>query len=450
MIGLLTAGLLGCAPPAAVFDTGSASPPTADPVWGAVLDPASAVVPVDTGTPPPSVTEESTPAWADSLALRCQLALSCSSTIPSDPKIPCSFEVRTGDGYTVYEGSAGVETRGRSSASFPKQQYAVELWDEDEQPLEVDLLGMGAESDWVLNGAWVDRALFRNKLSFDLFQAMGGADHYAPESAFCELTLNGSYEGIYLLAERIKRDASRVNLEGGGEVDGESFVLKLEQSEGTMPNVMGYGTWDLVYPTDDEASDEAVAEIKRWVNGWQAATLGSAPADPDTGIFAWVDLDSAVDFVILEEFAKNNDAFFLSIYLWKDRGGKIHFVPWDLDLAYGQPSYNDNENPASWIAYRPAMIDNMTLDPAFQARLAERWIELRADLITASGVLGRIDGYVATMGDAIDANFERWPIDEVAFGSYLYPVSSYEDELNRVRSFIGARVAFMDENIASY
>ena len=449
--------MIGCSP-----DKGPTVPRTVDSSTGDADDTQAAdTARDDTGeagetgahdtAPPeePSVESEELPDFFEDEPSLCQMVLQCDDTIPDEPKTGCKFQVTQGDGHVAYRGYAGVETRGRSSASFPKPQYALELWDSDGADLERDLLGFGPESDWVLNGAWVDRALFRNKLTYDLFQAMGGPERYAAQSAFCELELNGDYRGIYLLTERIKRAESRVDISDAGELDGSSFVVKLD-SGGFMANSLGYGYWNLVYPRESAIGEDALAGITATLSAWEAAASGSAPDDPDTGIFAYVDLDSAVDFVIIEEFAKNNDAYFLSIHLWQDEGGLIHFVPWDIDLGYGQPSYNNNEPPEEWVLYRPALISTMSELPVFQERLVERWAELRETILTDEALQERVEGYLSTMGDAVDRNFERWPIEDVAFGSYLYEIESHDAEVERVGKWIQVRVRWMDDNIASY
>lgn len=425
-------------------DTGQYAPERTPPDVHVVLDPPQ-------GEPgAPTVTEEEVPDLSADMLGLCQMTLRCDHAIASEPKTACEFTVETEGGATMYEGLAGVEQRGRSSLGFPKHQYALELWDETDAAVEADLLGMGMAADWVLNGAWVDRALFRNKLTYDLFQGMGGAERFAPESRHCELTLNGTYEGIYLLVEKIEREGARLDLAKDGLADGSAFVMKLDES-GLVANSLGYGTWNLVSPNETEVTAEAAAAITATLQAWQNAAVSASPEDPETGIFATVDLTSAVDIVLIEELAKNNDGWYLSLHIWKDSDGGIHFTPWDIDLGYGQPSYNNNESPEEWILYRPDLIDTMTNVPEFRLALAARWSELRADLLSDEAIDARIDDYVATMGeDALARNFERWPIESVDFSGYLYEVASYEEELARVRAWIPQRLAWMDAHIAEY
>ena len=382
----------------------------------------------------------------------CTLELRCEGEILDDPRTTCAFSVRDAQGYSWYEGPAGVELRGRSSQGFPKKQYSVELWDEQGEDLERDLLGMGADEDWVLNGAYIDRAFIRNKLAFDLFQAFGGPLRYAPETACCTLTLDDEWLGIYFLSERIKRDDDRIDIQADTTERGESFVVKLDDSAGVQDNSsIGHGAWRLVYPPEEQASLAAQAGVQAWLQGWQAAYGGADPGDTDSGIFAWVDMDSAVDFVILQEFMKNNDAYYLSVHLWKDVDGVMYFTPWDMDLTLGQPLYNDNSLSNEWILYRPTMIDGMTAVGAFGEALQARWWELRQGLLAEDTLLQRLDGYRALMGDVVYENFQVWPIEDIQFsGDQLPVVASFDEEWERVRVWISERLAWVDDNISEY
>lgn len=81
-----------------------------------------------------------------------------------------------------------------------------------------------------------------------------------------------------------------------------------------------------------------------WLDGYYDALEAARPGEPGE-LFRWVDRGSAVDFVLLQELVRNTDAYYLSVYLWRDGEAPMRFTPWDLDLSLGQPSYNDNENP---------------------------------------------------------------------------------------------------------
>ncbi len=380
----------------------------------------------------------------------CQLALSCEHPVLSEDKTSCTLSVTDGEGTVWYDGAAVAWRRGRSSYSVPKTGYGVELHDEAGEDAEVDLLGMGSDSDWVLNGLYYDRLLVRNRVGFDLFQTFGGDERYAPQSALCELTLDGEYVGAYALTERIKRDGSRIELEEDDGTGG-SFVMKQNDEGCFYTNTTTYGCWKLIYPNEDTISESSAQGITDFLTAMEAAVRSADPYDEDTGVFAYVDMDSLVDIVILEELYKNEDCWYTSMHIWKDKGGKIHFVPWDLDMTFGQfPDYYDYGDPELWIKYRPEWVTVMAKSPEFQRRLVARWEELRAGELADEAIFARIDAAQAVLGEAIDRNFEVWPIETINYGGIFYPVSSYEEEDAAVRAWISLRTAFMDANIGAF
>ncbi len=378
----------------------------------------------------------------------CQAALDCPSGVTEEVKTECSLSIVSEGGEVHYDGPVGAWVRGRSSRSVPKHQYGVELWDATGAEMKADLLGMGDESDWILNGQWFDRSLVRNKLGFALFQSFGGKERYAPELRYCELTLDGQYNGVYTLGERIKRDPDRVDV---AENDlGDSFVLKQDDATCFHANTTTHGCWKLVYPSENSITEEQARGVEGWLYSWEQATLGSEPFAAE-GIWAYVDEDSMVDIVLLEEFVKNEDFAWTSLHSWKDEGGKIHFTPWDLDMGYGVFLYYDSYgDPYSWIDYRPDMFAVPGTSDEFHARMASRWAELREGPMATEAILAHIDAYQSTLGEAIDRNFELWPIEEINYGGYFYEVSSYAEEDARVRDWVETRAAFMDERVGDW
>lgn len=306
------------------------------------------------------------------------------------------------------------------------------------------LFGMGGEDDWVLGSAYIDRVLWRNKLAYDLFQSFGeGTERWAPEQVFCELTLDGDYRGVYLLGEPVRRDADRLDLSD----DDASFIVKLAEEGGFTDNLVGYGEWQAVYPKQTEANAARLTGVDATLTAWQQALLAG-----DESQWDHLDLDSAVDWVIVEELFKNSDAYYLSVHLWSDAGSPMRMAPWDFDLSLGYP-YTDCGTTG--FVWRNELPDGFAGSPAFKSRLVERWAELRDGPLADDVILSRIAAYEATLGDAIPRNFDRWPVDEIMFGwgdedNWLCPAETWEEEHDRVMGWIPERTGWLDLYFADY
>src|SRR6185503_19155441 len=136
---------------------------------------------------------------------------------------------------------AGLKLRGSSSFSFVKKSYALETWEEvDEDPRNLSLLGMPAESDWVLYSpdfSQFDASLIHNSFMYELANQSG---YYASRTRFVEVFLNTTgaslstahYAGLFLLIEKVKRGKERVDFERLSE-DGQSggWMLSIDRMD---------------------------------------------------------------------------------------------------------------------------------------------------------------------------------------------------------------------------
>jgi hypothetical protein len=389
----------------------------------------------------------------------CRLQLTCTQEIIDEPKRNCALTILDGANTQLFMDQAGVELRGRSSLRYPKSNYGIELRTAAGLESPVAMMGMGKESDWILDGSWVDRSFFRNDLVFALFRALG---RYAPESRACTLSLNGQNRGIYRLREKIKRDDDRVALpEDDGS--GQSFIIS-QDDDGTLNFPVGgatnSGIWQLVYPKADTATAAQKTAVQAFLDALRASMNSADPGNASNGVFTYLDFASTVEFVLLEEFSKNIDAYNLSLNLAKAPGQPATFIPWDFDLALGQPiirnASSPNEAPEGWVQNRTPFITALCKIPALPARLGPRWRELRAGPFSDAAIGKTLDDLARPLDPtALAENFSVWPIAEVDFSQIyrpysLYPVSSYSEEVQHLRTWISARLAWLDAHIDAY
>ena len=60
---------------------------------------------------------------------------------------------------------------------------------------------MPKENDWILNGLAYDPSFMRDFLSYKLSNLIG---NYASRGRYCEVMLNGDFQGIYVFAGKTK------------------------------------------------------------------------------------------------------------------------------------------------------------------------------------------------------------------------------------------------------
>ena len=93
-----------------------------------------------------------------------------------------------------------IRLRGHSSRTFEKRSYRLNFVDEEGLDNPVAVMGMDAHSDWALYGPSLDKSLIRNYMWYNI---SGEIMAWAPNVRYCELILNGEYEGLYLMVETI-------------------------------------------------------------------------------------------------------------------------------------------------------------------------------------------------------------------------------------------------------
>ena len=396
--------------------------------------------------------------------------------IVDEPKIPGSLQIYQEE-LLVEEHLIGIEIRGSSSQMFDKKSYGFETWDEMGEDLNASLGGFPEEEDWILYGPYSDKSLVRNVLIYELSNNMG---QYASKTKFYELEINGVFQGIYVLMEKIKRDRNRVDISKNKveDITG-GYIIKIDKPTGdgdwydeNIAFASQYNTTGLLvdtgninflyeYPKADDVSDEQKKYIQDYIHLFETALISEDFESIENGYRQFIDLDSFIDFFILNEFSKNPDGFRLSTYLHKEKGGKLKMGPiWDFNLAFGNVNYCDGDSPYGW-AHRfndicsgdnwqvPFWWNRFLDDPEYVSLLKERWAILRSEILSSDTVSGRLRGLQENLkgSSAIDKNFGKWLI----LGKYIWPNKfigdSYDSEINYLEEWINERFDWLDQNI---
>ena len=123
---------------------------------------------------------------------------------------------------------------------------------------DLPLLGMSKENDWALHGPFLDKTLIRNYMWMNISAEIMG---YAPEVRFCEVILNGEYQGVYVLMETIKEDDYRVNLSDYEEgSDQTSYLVLLDDPDGNriLNNYTQY-TYEMEFSTKEDDPEQVTS-----------------------------------------------------------------------------------------------------------------------------------------------------------------------------------------------
>jgi hypothetical protein len=366
---------------------------------------------------------------------------------------------------------AGVNRRGSSTQDLPMASLAVEFWDEFNDDTDHEVLGMPAESDWVLYAPNIfDHSLLHNPIGLAMARDMG---QYASRTRMVEsffdlsggpvnlpnFTGSGDYHGVHVLEEKIKIDNNRLDID---KVELENntppsitggWLLKVDRQDADERSFTGANA-TIVYQDPDGRDvqlpqwDAQEQYIIGYFNAFGTALNGANWTNPVTGYAAYVEIDSWIDFHINSVATMNVDAFRLSGYFYKPRNGKIHMGPaWDYDRAEGTSAKGGDWrafNPRAWRASNPLggadygtdffnastpppWWGRLFTDPNFWQRWIDRYQELRepGEVLDTNVFLPKIDQMATEIREAYAREIIRWSDTTPRAGVVNSPVNIY-------------------------
>jgi len=359
------------------------------------------------------------------------------------------------ESFLDYSGTISIETRGSSSQSLPKKPYGLStLSDDGLENDNVELLGLPSENDWILNSLAFDDSMMRDYISYTIARQMG---QYAVNLKYCEVIVNGDYRGLYVLSEKIKRDSDRVD------------IAKLSDDENTLPEVTG----GYLMQTDRLSEGEEYAWYSNGagylhekpdagdVTAAQSAYIQSVFLNLDqtaqnpnilSGYPSVIDVPSFVDYMLVAEIASNVDAYALSTYYHKDRGGKLRAGPvWDYNLTYGNDlfdtfdTYYDRSFTDVWQFNFSNVGSNfwgdLFADATFRCYLSKRFSELTqvGEPLSYDYISDLIDSTTALILEALIREDERWNT-----------IDDFPGEITNIKSWIQERITWMTNNLGDF
>ncbi len=397
--------------------------------------------------------------------------------IPDEPKILAQLKAFTNGIGSVdalnqqspdLQSSIGIEVRGYTSQVFPKKQYNIEFRNADGSDRDLPFLGLPSEADWVLSAPFTDKSLIRNHLAYALARSMG---RYAPRTRFVEIFVVGNndqavglqhYRGVYVLIEKIERGEDRVDIEKMSflnnalpEIAG-GYLLELTQKERIKTDEVSVdpelaGAFVVKYPKSRDVTDAQADWIFDYIQNFEDALDEIDDQQPDCHYQDYADIESFADYFLLNGLLRNYDVFTASTFVFKKRYGKLEMGPaWDYDRAIGDVEYDGQWSPQGWLLTERGWAKPLLTDSDFLRLYRQRWRELRQNELSLDSILSTIDEAVAVLGDAPQRNFEKWDI----LGKYVKAnrkpyAESFEEEINKMKDWLGVRMLWMDENIDS-
>lgn len=329
---------------------------------------------------------------------------SCSFSLYNCENQEYNIEVKGADAPNE-EGGVGIRLRGNTTANALKKSYRIKFNE------KTSVLGMTKNKSWVLLADYYDQSAIRNYTALSLAKELDNLD-FTPTPNHVALIMNGQFKGLYLLCEQIDEEKGRLDIEvkqGEVQADDNSFpfhvVIDSELANSDEPSKdyfrVEWAHVEMKYPDYEERhellpgeSDPIFDYAKEYMQAVFTALKTQAPvsvsfSDTPLTLDDLVDIDSMVDYYLLNEIMLNCDSCIRSLHLHKEKNGKLEFGPvWDFDwslsagdwdLPYEESEIGDAQ--VLEIANRSRIFKEFLKNPDYYQRVADRYNEKRSAII---------------------------------------------------------------------
>lgn len=365
--------------------------------------------------------------------------------IPDEPRVYTDFTLIEPNG-RITRSHAGAEIRGGLSQSFPKRSLRLEFWDDTagNTTRDLSLLGMRNDDDWNLQAMYNEPLRLRSLTSNQLWKLIHSPYYRTREPdavngiemKYVEFFLNGSYQGIYALGERVDRKQ-----------------LQLEQYDGTLRGELYKGVdWGVTtfhslpgFPGPEPFWDgfeyDYPEELVEWINlyGFADFIINEEDYYFYLDYKKIIELNNAVDYFIFLNLLRAKDNTGKNIFIARyDFDQPYFYVPWDLDGVFGT-MYLGLKEPITNDLLSNGMYDRLIKDceaAGFNQTLRSRWNVLRQNVITESSIMAMFQQNY----DLLHSNgaYER---EALTWPDYTF----FPDDMDYLKNWLRDRLAYLDE-----
>lgn len=380
--------------------------------------------------------------------------------------------------------SAELTIKGRGNSSWknaPKKSYTIKFKEKQ------NFLGLGENKSFALIANYFDKTLLRNMTSYELAKNVFGKMPWNPGTKCVQLFINNVYQGVYLAVETIKISGSRVDIPDVSECknieefENFGFILEIDsrqdedfnfETEKNVPFSLKEPGGEDLQPSVKESLQE---KIRGKIQAAENAVYSEDFANPESVTYygKFLDVDSFVDWWLMEELAKNTDSnFYSSCYMYfKPDEKKLFMGPvWDFDLGWGNINFynpdesytgfkaeekitgkEENESGKSWESW----ILRLRQDENFVKKAKERWIEVKPQVESyfnseKTEDMSYKNNLAFLNNNEAELNFVRWPI--LGKSVWKNPAGcedrkTYGDENKFFTGWQNNRIKWMDENL---
>lgn len=328
--------------------------------------------------------------------------------------------------YSVKTSHALWFVRGGWSATLLKTPFKLDLRKDGGTNKNINMLGMGADDDWILNPMNLDDTKLKEKLFSGLWNRRAdqvGWNEKMSGGEYVEVVINQEYWGLFQLQRRV--DGKFLDLKPGDVLLKSGSDLSASSVE-TAYEIVRSGL-----------SEQDTFDLMRDV--FEEGDTDSLNMDNFLDVNLFLQCASAMDNI-------QKNMFFL--LKEDDTGYDMRLLPWDTDMSWGViwddeagGFVYDAETSRQMLTLRKEYDWMKRLHPDLDQQMAARWFALRETLLNMETITGILEQeqQVLDRSGAQKRDLDQW-------GLYY----EGEDSLENLYRNIGERLVWLDAYYGQY
>lgn len=331
-----------------------------------------------------------------------------------------------------------LQYRGAASRYYPKNSYklAFAAGDEFEDKAE----SFDNRRNIVITSTFDDNAYFRQKLCFDIWNALRPDRPQQMQSMFVVVYLSDEYEGLYLLTDHVDREYWKDQ----GFTEAINMYKSVDHSANFYDTYGGAkSSWHSGYE-QKEAVDTTWADIDALVEFVSEAST----AEFEAGIADRIDIGDVYDWWTLVVFTEADDSAGKNAYLVNDPTAPIfRQVPWDFNHSLGQTWQTEREGATYAEDFTGAnnLFRRLLDSPTYGDPMRQEMLDALDGALSIDELNGVIDEYMTKIGPSAARDWDKWRSQYRGYNGWNWrdDFTEEDEEIAYVRDWISARNAYV-------
>ena len=327
----------------------------------------------------------------------------------------------------------------------------------DKRPLRIrfetpqGLFGSEAHRDWILLANAFDGSLLRTHFTFYFARLLGDTTTYVPSSQFVHLYINGQYVGIYQVTDERNNGPGRGNVRVHSDPAISEYWIEMDMRTLDFFSINGH-YYDLRMPSGDALTQAHID----YAFGYLSAVSEAIRERDWERITTLIDVQSFVDFYIVQEWSKELDVFISSLFmqiLGQGEDRRLVMGPfWDFDNSFGNFNvalWGAENGPAGELwAQQHYWFRNLMRVPQFRDAVALRWVETTD---AREATFKNLEYMARAYGHAFERNFQVQPMFAPPWEQYRSPYklaagAIWRSQYEYLTEFARARASWLNEH----